>query len=268
MKHTIHVVSALVCLVLGGGAAFAQSASMESLIGKENSEELVAQGTVKRIGLKTSLPILAPRDSLGVEIRATMESFEPNLLVEVLYLYKKPGSGGHQPWTAEQRLAVYNTMRSLSTLSGIQYYSASRKTMRTFYETSYAISDPDKQLRIPDPVVTDFEAQPTVYALQTDLTFGKNLYRYDYRAADTALSFTQSNLTTLKYGILPILGVGRLRTTIYVTDLGDDLVVYAVSAAKATLLPGVDNKVRDSFSNRADAIYKWFVGNMDLIYKE
>lgn len=253
-------------LSLGGAAAFGQETSLGTLVGSEAAAELASQGTIKRVQLKAPKQILVPRDGLGMEIKGEIDSFSPTLMVEVLYIYKKKSGGADGAWTAEQRLAVYNAVRSLSTLSGIEYYSASRKTMRTFYEVSYAIAGPDAKERRPDPQVTDFASLPTAYAFQKDLTFGENIYRYDYKAGSSALSFTQTNLTGMSYGIVPILGKERLRSVVYVTDLGDSLLVYAASAAKATLLPGIEGKVRDSFSNRADAIYKWFSGHMDRIF--
>jgi len=253
-------------LAISGGFAFGQEAALEALVGKDAAKELGAQGSLKRVQLKAPKQVLVPRDEMGAEIQEEIDSFAPTLMVEALYVYKKNPVVSAGVWTTEQRLAVYNAVRSLSTLRGIEYYSASRKTMRTFYEESYAIEGADKKERRPDPLVTDFVTLPTAYALQKDLTFGENIYRYDFKAGAAALSFAQTNLTGMSYGIVPILGKERLRTVVYVTDLGESLLVYAVSAAKATLLPGIEGKVRDSFSNRADAIYKWFSGHMDRIF--
>ena len=264
MKNAYVFVFAI--LALSGGVAAGQESALEALVGKDAAMELGAQGSIKRVQLKAPKQILVPRDSLGAEIKEEIDSFSPTLMVEALYVYQKKQGGAAGVWTPEQRLAVYNAVRSLSTLSGIEYYSASRKKMRTFYEESYAIEGPDKKERKPDPLVTDFVSLPTAYAFQKDLTFGENVYRYDYKAGEAALSFAQTNLTGMSYGIVPILGKERLRTVVYVTDLGEALLVYAVSAAKATLLPGIEGKVRDSFSNRADAIYKWFSGHMDRIF--
>jgi len=264
MKKNVLVAIFMASLVLG--VAFGQQDGLPLLIGAESARELLAQGTIKWVQLKSPQQALLPRDSLGSEIRTQIEAFAPSLMVEALYLYKKPASGADKLWNESERLAVFNAIRSLSTLSGIEYYSASRKKMRIFYEKSFAIANPEKTDPLPDPLVSSLPSKSTIYVLQKDLTFGENIYQYDYTTSGEALSFTQTNLTDMDYGVITIFGKGRLKTVVYVTDVGDSLLLYAVSAGKATLLPGIEGKVRDSFSNRADAIFKWFVGQMTPIF--
>jgi hypothetical protein len=36
------------------------------------------------------------------------------------------------------------------------------------------------------------------------------------------------------------------------------MVIYGVSVMNAVLLPGLQGKILDSFSNRTNAIYQWF----------
>jgi hypothetical protein len=241
--------------------------TVEDLVGPENAKALRATGTVKRIEMKDPVPTMVPSGMMGDKYVTEITSFEPTLLVEALYLYPKPVNGERGSWSIAERTAIYNSIRALSTLAGIEYYSASRQRMRTFYETSVIIDGPDSTTVLPDPVVQVPPERATLYAIQKDLTFGENRYRYEYHAENAGLAFVQENLTSMKYGIFPILGKNKLRTTVLVLDTDDSLVMYAVSAARAIKVPGLETKVRNSFSNRADAIFGWFSKRADEAFK-
>jgi hypothetical protein len=194
---------------------------------------------------------------------------EPGLFVESLYRYEKPaGADGStaRRWTEDERLRLYNEVLALSSLTGIQYYSASRKTMRTFYEYSRVIDGPDTKRTLPDPVFSAVPGELRIYARQKDLTFGDNIYQYDYLTGDDSLIFVQRNLTAMNAGIIPAVGKNRLRSVVAVIDAGDALLIYAASMARAVSLPGMGERIGNSFTNRAEAILQWFAGRADRAF--
>jgi hypothetical protein len=191
-------------------------------------------------------------------------------MVESLYLYKKPeyAQTDSSGWDDTQKTGLFNQLLAVSTLTGIQYYSASRGTMRTFFEYSNAVDGPDTKYPIPDPVYATPPAELTLYVRQTDLTFGDNIYRYDYKTAKNGIFFVQENLTDLTYLMIPVIGKGNLRSVMAVFDCGDTLLFYIVSMAKAVSVPGMGNRISNSFSNRAEAVMKWFTGRADLVFQK
>jgi hypothetical protein len=247
--------------------------SLENLAGNERAAFLRAEGTaITEVQLKKPSPLLLPQHGeLRSFMTETMRSLEPSLLVETLAVYAKPHQAADTAageWSEAERAAVFNQLLALSTLSGIQYYSASRKTMRTFYESSQVIDGPTTKNALADPVYSELPSSLTLYARQKDLTFGDNIYRYDYRTTGDALFFAQENLTALNAGIIPAVGKSRLRTVMAVLDTGDYLLVYAASMAKAASVPGMGERIGESFSNRAQAILKWFAGQADKVFRK
>ncbi|OHE62123.1 MAG: hypothetical protein A2Z99_10920 [Treponema sp. GWB1_62_6] len=234
------------------------SVDLDSIVGSENAGILRAKGSVKSFSFNGGSPGLLPSFPARTGMESRISAFAPTLIVESLYLYEKPAEIGNGRLTDGAMLAVFNALGSISTLTGIQYYSASRGRMRTFYESSFVVEGELGNEVLADPVAATLPARATLFAIQKDLTFGENRYRYDYETGSGYILFSQENLTAMNYGILPILGKRRLRTMVAVIDTADALVVYCISAAKASLLPGLDGKVRDSFSNRADALFSWF----------
>jgi hypothetical protein len=254
-----------VLLFLSGGPVF--SVSLEDLIGPEQIAAFAAgEEIISGVQLKNPRPVLVPRyGEVRRLVDELMRTLKPGLFAESLYLYAKP-SGAAPRWTVEERRNLYNETLALSTLSGIQYYSASRKSMRTFYEYSQVIDGPETKRVLPDPAYAAPPRTLTVYARQKDLTFGDNIYKYEYLAGDDFLIFVQENLSSMNVAIITAVGKHKLRSVVAVIDAGDYLLVYAASMAAAASLPGLGERIGNSFTNRAAAVLKWFSGRADRAF--
>ncbi|MDR2785605.1 MAG: hypothetical protein LBB83_06795 [Treponema sp.] len=243
--------------------------SLEDLLGPGQAAALISGERPSEIQFKNPRLLLLPRHG---PVRAVIEdargSLDPGIMVETLYLYKKPAAAARPLWTEAERLGLYNGILALSTLTGLQYYSASRKTMRTFYESSHVIDDPSAKTAAPDPVFQIPRDRLTIFARQKDMTFGDNTYQYDYYSFPDALILVQENLSSLNYGIITAVGKNKLRSVMAVIDAGEYLLVYAVSMAKAASLPGMKERIGNSFSNRAEAMLKWFEGQAGRAFVE
>lgn len=240
--------------------------ALAALAGPERAAELLARGTITGFQQRGGELILAPRHDFTRALAGEMlAALEPGFLVESLLLYRKP-SASAGPWSEAERTALYNSALALSSLAGLQYFSASRNAMRTFYETSAVIDGPRTRRVTADPVFALPPAELTIYARQKDLSFGDNVYQYDYYARQDALIFVQTNLTAMNYGIIPAVGKEKLRSIAAAFDAGEFLVIYAASMAKAASLPGIRERVGNSFSTRAEAILGWFAGQADKVF--
>jgi len=244
------------------------AASLDDLAGAERAALLrgSAEG-LSEVQLRSPVPRLLPRHSvLESAVAAAMEELSPGVLVENLFLYRKP-SGGSSAWTAEERLALFERMTALGTLAGIRYFSASRGEMRTFYETSSVIDNPRDRRPLPDPSFATLPATLTLYARQRDLTFGDNTYGFDFRTGDDFIFFEQRNLTVLNAGIVPAIGRDRFRMVMAVIDAGDSLLVYTAAMARVATLLGMGDRVGGSFGNRLEAVLGWFSDHADTVFR-
>jgi hypothetical protein len=258
----------MICLLLLALMGFSPlaAASLEDLTGTGQAAELLGGGIITKVQLKEPQPLLTPRHpELRRLVDDLMRSLEPGLFVESLYRYGKP-AGAADGWTEEERTRLYNEILALSTLTGIQYYSTSRKTMRTFYEYSHVIDGADTKRPLPDPVFAEVPQELRLYARQKDLTFGDNIYQYDYLADADSLIFVQRNLSAMNVGIIPAVGKNRLHSVVAVIDAGDSLLVYAASMVKAASLPGLGGRIGNSFTSRAEAVLQWFSGRADKAF--
>jgi len=219
------------------------------------------QGQIIETQLRNPITRLLPYNTdLQQFVTETKGSLNPNMMVEALYLYQKPSIyiTPSNNWDERQKIGIFNQLTAISSLTGIQYYSASRNSMRTFYESSTIIDNTQTKNPLPDPSFIQIPQTYSLYARQKDLTFGDNIYSYSYQNSADIIFFYQTNITALNYGIIPAIGKGNLRSIIAVIDCGDSILVYAVSMTKASTLPGMGDRIGNSLSNRAAALLNWF----------
>ena len=244
------------------------SLDLGELISPEQAAILASGERPVLAQFKDPRPQLAPRyDYLNRLIENIRQDLRPSVIVETLYVYKKPEEALKASWSAEEVTGLFNGILALSTLEGLQYFSASRGEMRTFYETSVVVDGPSTKKPLPDPVYSRPPVELTLYARQKDSTFGDNIYQYKFYSAPGSLVFTQQNLTSLTAGIIPAVSKNNLRSVVAILDIGEDLLVYAASMAKVVSFPGMNDRIGNSFYNRVEAILSWFSDQADKAFR-
>jgi len=243
------------------------SLPLESVVAPSLTTQLRASAEmIIETQIRNPVPRLMPQNTeLRNYLNTVRNTLAPTTMVEALYLYRKPASYHTSPdtWNEAQKTGVYNQITAISSLTGIQYFSSSRGAMRTFYESSAVIDAPNTRNVLPDPVFTRPPETLTLHARQKDLTFGDNIYRYNYVSSGDIIFFTQENVTALNAGLIPAIGRGNLRSIVAIIDCGDSILVYAVSMAKASSVPGLGDRISSSFSNRARAVLDWLTGRLN-----
>jgi hypothetical protein len=264
MKHCTERVlriSATLCLAFIATLYFApgvhaQGRMAASLLPPEAAAQLAAAGKASRSG--SGVPAFLPDHPASAAIRSAIAAENPSLLVEAVFTLPRPRPANAAA-RATELASIYGILRSLGSLQGIEYYSASRKTMRTLYAESYIVDGPETKVRLSDPVFPapgSIPASETVYAVQRDLSFGENTYRYEYDTFSDGVLLKSTNITRMSYGVLPALSSGALATRLFVIQADDAIIFYAESGANA---PGIlKGRLEESFANRADALFKWF----------
>ena len=240
---------------------------LENLVSTAHAAHLRSSSElIMEVQLRNPAPRLLPQNNeLRQFINGIRNTLNSNMMIETLSLYRKPGNfhtSAHS-WDAGQKNQIFNQILAISTLTGIQYFSASRNAMRTLYEHSSVIDGPQTRNVLTDPVFTQLPETLTLYARQRDLTFGDNIYRYTYVNTTDVVFFVQENITPLSYGIIRAIGSGNLQTVIAIIDCGDSILIYTISMARAVSLPGMGDRVSNSFRNRAEAVLKWLIGRLD-----
>lgn len=203
---------------------------------------------------------LAPDSALVAPAVAAFDALDPTLGIEVTT--QIPVSD--EAFTASGVLQIYRILQSISTMEGIEYYSASRDEMQTFYHDSYVIAGPADRSRRPDPVVSTLPANETLYVFQRDGSFGRNVQRVDYTTDGAEVLIVMRNLTTMFYNLIPLVqSEGLVTTLLFVPDPAASAVtVYANLGVRVPGVMGMENRARNSFYYRLVALSEWFADQL------
>lgn len=221
--------------------------------------ELRREGELTRFFNDEESPALVPRTSLRSQVRQDIENMKLLIGVEALFAFDPPAALSRE---AERDRYIYNVLRSVSTLEGIQYYSASRKRMRTFFYESYAIAEPGSREPLPDPIVREIPRKDAITVFQRDSSMGANVSRLTYRYTGDAVAISIENLTMMHYYLVPLVAPGNLHMHLMVIPGDEQFLFYGVCGVRAHNFLGLAQRKRASFYNRIKAMYAWFVDEL------
>lgn len=222
----------------------------------ETIDELMTTGELSLpYGLEPgSSPTVRFAPAFGPQIMQDILAIDPRIGVEVLFLVDAPAA------VTGIDVELLAAMQAITTMEGIEYYSASRDRMRTLFYESYVVADPDGNERLPDPQPNELSETDQIYIYQHDSSFGRNVLELTYTVSRDAIRLRMRNLTRMLYrGIIPAVGPEELGLNLVVYPLGDKVLFYGNSAARPVSLLGMEARVQRSFYNRLVALYQWFL---------
>ena len=232
---------------------------LNSLLPFEVAKELSETGKIQKSAYKDKKAKITLVPTIDLAQNA-VSSLDPGscYFVENLYLYEKNKSDDIN-FDIDK---ITHILRSLSSLEGIEYYSQTSKIMSVLYEKSYSIISKDDKTKIIDNFTDEINGL-RVFALQKEGLFGENVYQYDYSVSKKSVSLQSTNSEPLKKGFLTIIKNGNLQANLIVHDMESHLLVYVFTQAQLMYIPGLENKINFAFSNRAQALYNWFINEYE-----
>ncbi len=240
-------------------ACSAQTDSLSSLVGDANARELASRGEISRyLDSSATLALYPARPERGAIIES-IKAMNPTIGVEILKLMPMPGIAKTD---SASMLRIYNSLRALGTLKGIEYYSASRKRMRIFYEDAYIIDNRTDKKRIADAKASAVEAKSNLLCFFKDSSFGEYVCSIDYSADAASIFMDMQNLTEIWYLFVKIIEPKNMKSRIVVIPVEDGILFYGLSAVRGDDPFGIAKSKSDSLYNRLIALYNWFDSRM------
>ncbi len=226
-----------------------------SNIPAEQRARLEETGEVTRYFFTGEDPSLLFRTSFSREITQNIQKLKITMGVESIYFFKTDKD--------IPILDIYNTLLSIRSMEGIEYYSQSRKKMRTLFTKSYVINNLQELKPVADPVLSELLEQLVLYINQTDKTFGENIYKTTYRTDGNAIWVEMTNETPMKYKFIRMVNPGNISINLLVKKTDEGIIFYGLTGAKTFSFLGIERSKKESFYNRIKALYNWFVGEIE-----
>ncbi len=228
---------------------------LSELFSPADARQLERQGELSSIFKENESPTFIPRLALGRRVQEALGELKPMFGVEYCVVHKTV-----KPLDGEASVqGLYNTLLKISSLKGLEYYSASRKRMRELFIEAYCVPAAENRTRLPDPVNRGpVPPYRLIHTFQHDSTFGENFYSVTYRYADGAFLMTMSNANKIWYGIIPLIDPDNLAYFIIVYPAGDYILFYSLVCVKGANPFGIMESKTESFYNRIKALDNWF----------
>lgn len=200
---------------------------------------------------------LLPKHALADEVIKNLQDRQNDTVVEVLT--RIPVS------SKKAQLELYNVLRSVSSMQGIEYYSVTYGRMRELFSESYVITDAKARTPVTDPLLSSVPLNDELLIMQKDTTFGENLYRAKYMTSDSdeAILLNIVNETTLRFNFLPIFEPSKLFTSMLIIPTSDSILFYGVITAKVPPIPFIKSRFQESLINRLMALRSWFEASLN-----
>ncbi|WP_028974016.1 DUF6675 family protein [Spirochaeta cellobiosiphila] len=180
--------------------------------------------------------------------------FDPSLTIEGLYRLDKPTGLTDK----EVLLKIYNVLNKVSTLKGIEYYSASRGHMRTLFVESARIENLNAKETLKDLQFDTLPDHQSLYVAQEDKTFGKHRSQIIYTVENNSIIMEIKNKTPMKVAFITLLKPDNFIIRLQVSVEEDHVLLYGVMSADTVKLFGLAKSKEDSFYYRLIAINDWF----------
>jgi hypothetical protein len=256
-KRTVAIVMLLLSVYFFYGDGYPKE--FERLLNPQILQELAQTGELKNTFDEKADLRYFPDTDVRPEIIAQIRRLKPIFGIEVLLTYKFTGKN----YSGEtERLALYNILRSIHTLKGIEYFSHSRGRMRVMFHDAYIVDSPETRKKLPDRLVDIIPAYSTLYIYQNDSSFGENIFETVYYARNGYFLMKMENLTKIWYGIVPLIDPHNLNYIIFIYPKGDTILFYSVICVNAFNLFGIAGSRTASFYNRIKALYAWFCSQL------
>ena len=169
----------------------------------------------------------------------------------------------------EKLLSLYNALGRVSAQKGITYISrrAGYKP-KTLFTRSYYIADTEHtETALADPVASEVPASDRRYVFQEDTSFGENTYLHTYTDSASEIFLEITNCTPMKYHGVTCLKEREMEMCISAYPLEEGIffsssaIVTGQKQTVSVLFIKVD--LADAFKRRTDALYTWFINQIN-----
>lgn len=255
---TFRVLWGIALLAASAPLTFAESSSVLSWLSSSDQNDVLTGQEVTRSGSTVDGLELwkgSPWEALVVKQFAGRST---TLAAEGLYWL--PESVPGDPRAVNFKIA--KALTSVSTMKGLQVYSISLKRMETFIFDAYRVGSLEKVDRLPDPELSSIPDDLVWSMFQNEEQTGEGFTKMELKRDGAGFVLTQTNLTGLNWGIVPLVAPLDYQTLVYVLPTDRGVLIYGIAAAKTLSLFGWEKSKVSSLYTRMRALVNWFEGNM------
>ena len=224
----------------------------------EQKTSLISGEMIKGTSVSDDIMTFVPAGSIITDTAKEVLSYEKGFVVAVDMLIPYPESMKDMS-EDEMLLYLYNNSLQVSTMKGIEYIShRAGDKLKVLFD--------DKDVKIEDPIVDSVPEYAEHYVFMKDTSFGKNVYRIEYKAKANELALEMRNSSELKFMGIGIVAPGKVAMSMDMM-LTDEGILFSGIASVKDKTPKINLLVytidlEESIMNRVIALKDWYFGRI------
>jgi hypothetical protein len=243
-------------LAAAGNSAAAEplSAIVPGLAGVNLARILSGESLVLDASESRVLAML-PATPEAARIGKAASELKPAFLVESLYLARGI--------RVDDRLALFNALTAVRTMSGLTYFSFNRNKETVLYSDVYRTGAPGSTKALPDVVARELPEKSRFDIHIRDVNFGSTWYglNVDMRGG----GFEMDMVNTKPIGLVIVRAFDRdaLRTRFTIAQADEGAVIYGICMADPAPAAARLVDMYWAVAKRLDAVRQWAVGRLE-----
>lgn len=267
MKRTILILLTLMILAtlpLSADSDLLSYDELTSFLSKDDKVTLFTEGELTRFHFDSFDAQLLPPVTVSNDLKKKTEEQNLNMGIEGLFLYTEFDINAYNANPEKVKLELYNILRSVSSLEGTQYFSASRGEMRDLFVESWMIPDlKSAKTKLDDPIVSSIPLRDSILIHQKDKSFGKHESEMEFIFESPVIWSVIVNQSPMFYkGIFKVIKPEQMQIHLLAIPTDKGLLFYGISAADTLNVKSFRERANNSFYNRVKALYTWFTDSL------
>ncbi len=202
---------------------------------------------------------LLPAGEVGAALLKALEGRRYSFLGETLSILPRKVI---QSPALRDKLALYNAISQVRSLSGITYRSSSQG-QRVLFDEVTRVADASGGRILPDTTEADLATRSGFFVRLKDANFGTSYYRMDFDTSFPGILMAMSNARPLQAFMMTVLGEGEMFSYFYIEPTQGGLVIYSLSGAKVEGFAARQVDLPSALRKRATALKAWLIDRME-----
>lgn len=232
--------------------------SVLATLTKDEMDELIREDIVFRLAKERPGLHYLPDVPLAARINNRFDEIEPDVTVEAFFKVPYPQD---MPEGTDRDLILYNIVREVSGISGVQYWSRTKDRFRVLFDDVYVIDE--NRNPVEDSFVDRIPPYDSFGIHMDEANLGRDYYLAEYNYDGTDMSFSLTNTSNISF-LLRVVGKGDMQIDLLLMPLDNEIIIYGYCGVKLAN-PGFVNRLMDpysSFFRRLYAMNIWFYNSL------
>lgn len=199
-----------------------------------------------------------PDVPLAENIERRFNEINPDVTVEAYFKIPYPED---MLAGADRDLILYNIVREVSKISGVQYFSRRKQDYKTLFDDVYVVDEEKKPRE--DPLVDVIPEYDSFPLHMKEANLGRDYYLAEYLYDGVDMSFSLTNTSNMSF-IIKVVGKDNMQIDLLLMPLENEMILYGYCGVKLAN-PGFVNRIMSpysSFFRRLYAMEIWFYNTL------